>query len=365
MVICPSSVKGVWADEAIKWETGLSVRIHQGRKEVRLPTPGELLVINPEVLPDSWPAVPPGLQLIVDECHAFKNPKAKRSKSLKLLVKGIRDAGGSTLGATGTPILTSPADLAGLLINFDMLKDTYKTMNQFHYMFRAYQGFWGLEYPPDPPKTALDPVRPFILRRVKSEVLTDLPGKIHDTYKVQIKKRTDDPSLTEEQVDSKHLAKNPHIATWRKEVALAKAKEAVDYIRELSESEPVIVFSAHRDAIDFIQDALDCLKITGGTHSTEKTEIVKRFQSGENKVIAGTIGAMGVGLTLTKSARVIFLDRDWTPALNMQAEDRACRLGQTKGVIITDVVSDNPVDQIVTKVLVKKTKLLQNTTDTL
>jgi SNF2 family DNA or RNA helicase len=89
--------------------------------------------------------------------------------------------------------------------------------------------------------------------------------------------------------------------------------------------------------------------------------MVKAFQAGGLRVLSGTVGAMGVGLTLTASSHCVFIDRDWNPAINKQAEDRVCRIGQTKGVIITDIISDNSTDKLVTAVLNRKLRLLEAT----
>lgn len=91
-------------------------------------------------------------------------------------------------------------------------------------------------------------------------------------------------------------------------------------------------------------------------------DAVRLFQEGKLKGIALTIGAGGIGLTLTRGHQVIFLDLAWTPTLNEQAEDRAVRIGQTKGVIVTRIIADHVIDRRVVELLSEKQYLIQQTT---
>lgn len=71
---------------------------------------------------------------------------------------------------------------------------------------------------------------------------------------------------------------------------------------------------------------------------------MERFQRGETRVFAGTIQAGGVGITLTAASTVVFLDRNWSPALNLQAEDRLHRIGQAESVQVIDIMARDTVD---------------------
>ena len=100
------------------------------------------------------------------------------------------------------------------------------------------------------------------------------------------------------------------------------------------------------------------MTITGSDKAADREESVRQFQAGELKGIACTIKAGGVGITLTRSHQVVFVDMDWTPANNLQAEDRACRIGQTKGVVISKLVADHTLDKKLTWILIEKMKLI-------
>ena len=103
--------------------------------------------------------------------------------------------------------------------------------------------------------------------------------------------------------------------------------------------------------------------ITGDTPVDERTAIVEAFQAGELRGVAGTIQAMGVGITLTRSHTVLFVDLDWTPALNSQMEDRVCRIGQTRGVHIVRLECNHPLDQRVNTLLLAKQALIEASVD--
>lgn len=126
-----------------------------------------------------------------------------------------------------------------------------------------------------------------------------------------------------------------------------------------SSSEPLVVFSNSKQAIKLLAARLDKTNIgygllTGDTPQAERGELVTNFQAGKFQVFAGTIQAGGVGITLTRASRVVFLDRAWSPAVNKQAEDRLWRIGQKNAVQVIDIIAKDTIDlgriqQLITK----------------
>jgi SNF2 family DNA or RNA helicase len=100
----------------------------------------------------------------------------------------------------------------------------------------------------------------------------------------------------------------------------------------------------------------------GGVSQKRRDEAIDAFQAGKLRGIACTIQAGGVGITLTKAHHAVFIDRTFVPGDNLQAEDRVCRIGQDRGVIISDIVCDHPIDRRVHELLRKKEKLIAATT---
>ena len=104
--------------------------------------------------------------------------------------------------------------------------------------------------------------------------------------------------------------------------------------------------------------------VTGSTPAEKRQSTVQAFQGGQLKGLALTIQAGGVGLTLTRASNVLFVDLDWTPAMNIQAEDRVCRIGQNaNGILIQRMVSDHPLDLHIQEILKYKIKLAYKALD--
>lgn len=114
-------------------------------------------------------------------------------------------------------------------------------------------------------------------------------------------------------------------------------------------TEPVVVFSQFKSAINLLAKHMAKEKmpfglITGDVEERARRNHVINFQAGRYKCMAGTISAGGVGITLTRSSHVVFIDRCWKQALNRQAEDRLHRVGQKNAVQVTDLMARNTVD---------------------
>jgi hypothetical protein len=120
-------------------------------------------------------------------------------------------------------------------------------------------------------------------------------------------------------------------------------------ILEDNPDEQIVVFSQFKQIIHLLEKRLvksgiSHVLLTGDTPQEERGNIVERFQKGEAKVFAGTIAAGGVGITLTASSTIVFLDRSWSPALNQQSEDRLHRIGQKEAVQVIDIMARDTVD---------------------
>lgn len=113
--------------------------------------------------------------------------------------------------------------------------------------------------------------------------------------------------------------------------------------------EPVVVFSQFKSAINLLAEHMAKEKmphgiITGDVDERARHNHIVNFQAGRLKCFAGTIGAGGVGITLTRASHVVFIDRSWKQAINRQAEDRLHRVGQKNAVQVTDLMARNTVD---------------------
>jgi SWI/SNF-related matrix-associated actin-dependent regulator 1 of chromatin subfamily A len=384
VVIVPAAVKYTWRDEAARWRSDLTVRIVEGRRadsSALVPAEGEVVVTNYDVLPadllpvDKSKPAPiaaaaiaakfAGVTLIVDEAHRTKNPKAARSKKVRTLSKLCS----RTLFLTGTPLLTRPQDLFGLLQAGGMDRDVFGGWKGFVRDFGGYQEsvargvvVWKFT---GPAPYVPDKLRRVMLRRTKAEVLKDLPPKRRATLVVNgldgtLRDELDELWLEhQDEIQAGHLPPFEAFSAIRAALASQRIPALLSMVEDYEEQGvSLVVFSAHRAPIDTLAAREGWLAITGDTQ--DKQAVARAFQSGEYKGIAVTIPAGGVGLTLTHAAHAIFVDRDWTPALNLQAEDRLHRIGQdADSVLYTCLVSDHALERHINDLLVRKMQLIE------
>ena len=136
-------------------------------------------------------------------------------------------------------------------------------------------------------------------------------------------------------------------AKIRAMLAESRIPAMLEIVESYEDSEtPLVVFSAHRKPIDELANREGWAVITGDVKPEDRRNIVKRFQAGELKGIGLTISAGGTGLTLTRASNELFVDLDWTPANNIQSEDRCVRIGATTDkVLIMRLSSNHPLDK--------------------
>lgn len=130
----------------------------------------------------------------------------------------------------------------------------------------------------------------------------------------------------------------------------------LEYIENAEEQDvPLVVFSAHLGPLDALLFRPGWAVINGLTSPEKRQEIVREFQAGNLKGLGVSIQAGGIGINLTHAWKGIFVDLDWSPAANWQAEDRLARIGQKSNKVeIVRMVSDHPLDLHLQKMLVDK-----------
>lgn len=385
LVVCPASLKHNWSDETKKWRPDLKPIIVDGKMGFRLPVAGEVVVMNYDILP-TWltpgkergeaAPVPAGVAkeaseviLIADEGHRLANYKSLRSKRFKTL-SGICKA---TWLLTGTPLLNRPPQLWGVLEAGGMAAKAFGSWGRFMRLFNAERGRWGIVWSSPSPEVP-EMLRRVMLRRTREEVLPDLPRKTYSEIVVNempgaLRRRMDALSeewggyLEEAVTDQVDTALPPfeEFSAIRAELAASRIPALTELIEDTEESAiPLVVASAHRAPIDPLAEREGWAVITGDTKPADRQEVVRRFQAGELKGVGLTIQAGGVGLTLTRAWRMIFVDLDWTPANNLQCEDRLVRISQESDKIeIVRLVSDHPLDRHVQALIARKINLIQ------
>lgn len=403
VVVCPAALKGSpksssgWYGECKKWRPDLHPVVCSGRGSFRWPRPGELILINYDILPEDAEVIPappigdlfghnslpgpvPGTIIISDEVHNLKNKKTLRFKRFHKMADAALKVEGRVGGLTGTPLLNKPPELWNILEILDLAKECFTHYGRFYHLFGGYSTGWGTEWGAPKPEVAVL-LKMVMLARKREEVLPDLPVKTWQTRQVDINKDTrklcDDVLSAsqeagvniEDAIDEARNGRNAgisfeNISRVRAALATAKIPELVELVKTFEESqEPVVVFSDHRAPVDTLAEREGWASITGDTPNAQRNEVVDLFQTGKLKGLAITIKAGGIGITLTQAHQAIFVDMNWTPALNAQAEDRLCRIGQTRGVVITRLVADHELDERMTEILARKQALISATVD--
>lgn len=303
-----------------------------------------------------------------DECHKSKDPTSLQSRAMLLLSASYMSA------MSGTPLMNNPLDLYFPIHWLGYEQHSLYQFKQHYCKFGGWGGSQVVGYKNLEEIRAL--MEKIMIRRLKSEVL-DLPEKIRKIEYVdmtskqnQIYKEVYNGVMSD--LQKIKFSNNPLSMMIRLRQATgwtgiisdtiqesAKMERMIELVEEITASgQKAIIFSNWESMTEVAREKLKSYNpayITGATKADERMKEVDRFQTADKcRVIIGTIGAMGTGLTLTAAQNVIFLDSPWNMALKAQAEDRAHRIG-TKGTVnIITLVCKNTIDERIEELVEKK-----------
>lgn len=397
VVVCPNTVKNVWMKEAKVWRPDLKVYTFSGRGSFVWPNPGEIYIFNYDIVRNVDPfspllgKIPKGLRIIIDEAHAVKNVKAKQTQFVRglrdvvldrpppLLRKKWKNVHGAIWLTTGTPLMNRPSELWSVLEAADLGEQAFGNWRNFVHLYNGTTGdagwVWGTPLPEAPIL-----LKRVCLMRKRADVLPDLPEKSYEDIEIdlrdkELQQRLNELSedLSDEGIDLRSITLEDlmkeeaffhKIARLRAELATAKIPDMLEIVENYEDNqETLVVFSAHRAPIDVLKDRDGWAVITGDTSQNDRQKIVEDFQSGKYKGLGLTIASGGVGITLTHAAHALFVDLMWTPAANLQAEDRLARIGQTRGVLIKRLVCSHSVEKLVHEKLTIKSHIIEHGVD--
>lgn len=387
LLVVPASLKLNWSKEAAKWRPEYRVSVLAGRGSFRWPSPGEILITNYDILPAAperaefgrlppltgvFERPPANLTVLADEAHALKDAKALRTNRFRFIGDVARSVGGQVWLLTGTPLLNRPQELWGIFSSGGVAKEAFGSFDNFKRLFNAEQGRFGIEWGPPEPEVP-EHLRRVQLRREKKDVLADLPVKMRKLVPVSteglkardttlfdsVLRKLEDHERSKVRKASADSTKAigegmPGFEDFSRSLtalALAKTDAAIDYVETfIAEDQPFLVFSAHIEPLKRIKASIEkagkkCGIIIGEVASDERQRVVDDFQAGRLDCVCIGIRAGGVGLTLTRAAHSVFVDLEVVPALNVQAEDRIHRIGQTRPVTIHQLVLNHPLDE--------------------
>lgn len=380
LVVAPTSVSTNWQSEVTRFTPTLNIVTLTGKDRaatIKELGPFDFVITTYTLLQQEMDLLGtvPWQTIILDEAQAIKNAATKRSKAAMSLQARFK------LITTGTPIENHLGELWNLFhfINPGLLG----TLNSFNERFAI-----PIErYQDREARLRLKKlIRPFILRRIKSEVLEELPPRTEITLDVEMSDyethfyealRQNAIELLENNKEKKgrHLqilseimklrqaCCSPRLLDPHSRVVSSKLKVFSEIVEELIGSRhKVLVFSQFIGHLRIIREFLDGRHISyqyldGSTSSRLRKERVEAFQAGQGDLFLISLKAGGLGLNLTAADYVIHMDPWWNPAIEDQASDRAHRIGQTRPVTIYRLVCKNSIEEKIVRLHQEKRDL--------
>lgn len=305
-----------------------------------------------------------------DEIHKMRNVQSLQGKGF------LKIQADTMIAMTGTPLMNTPIDLYLILKWLGYEDHTYYAFKNHYCVMGGYGNYQIVGY--KHLDSLQEQLNGIMLRRLKEEVL-DLPEKTYidefvEMTDKQMKIYKEIHSDLVDNIDMVKKAVNPLSemirlrqaagytgilsSTIQESAKLDRMEELVE--DAISNGKKVVIFSNWTQMTDAICNRLsdvpyDWGLITGETPDNARQSVVNRFQTDDNtKVLVGTIGALGTGLTLTAGTVEIFLDEPWTMAAKDQAVDRCHRIGQKNNLTIYTLLTKNTIDERIHELVQKK-----------
>ncbi|MFO8069492.1 MAG: DEAD/DEAH box helicase [Alkalibacterium sp.] len=378
LIICPSSVLFNWQREWDKFVPDTETIIISGSKEEREALRQEAIENDIPVWITSYPLIQRDSDLyeddvfstiVLDESQNVKNSAAKTTKAVKQLKAETK------IALSGTPIENHLGELWSL---FSIVQPG---------LFRNKKDFQGMEQ-----ERIAAKIKPFILRRLKKDVLHDLPEKTETTEYIELSEgqkrlyQTQRAAIKQELkelVDSDTLRSNrirvlagmtrlrqiccdPKLILPDYEGTSSKLERLMEYLEEARENgKRVVLFSQFTSMLKIIRERLDAIDVDyhyldGQTKNEHRLELTTRFNTGEKDLFLISLKAGGTGLNLTGGDTVILFDSWWNPAIEDQAADRVHRFGQKKSVQITRFITTGTIEERINDLQEKKRELIDS-----
>ena len=395
IVVSPSSLTLNWYNEAKKFAPTLKVCVIRGNNKERK----EIIdkIENYDLIITSYDLLKRDIELyknkkykfryaIADEAQYLKNSNTQNAKAIKSILADTRFA------LTGTPIENSLAELWSI---FDFI------MPEYLFGYKEFKHEYEIPIVKEQDEEAMKKLKmliePFVLRRTKKEVLTELPEKtitvlnnemteeqeqIYLSYLMQAKKEV------AEEVDAKGFEKSqikilaaltrlrqicchPKLFIENYNGECSKLDQCMEIIEEgISANHKILLFSTYTSMFDIIEKKLkkkdiEYFKLTGATKVEDRIKIVDEFNENSNiKVFLISLKAGGTGLNLTGADMVIHYDPWWNLSAENQATDRAYRIGQKNNVQVYKLITKNSIEEKIYELQERKAKLADDMLNT-
>lgn len=390
LIIAPTSVGSNWQREVERFAPSLRpmlYREHDRQALIDSAGPGDLVITSYQLLQRdverfsarAWNT------LVLDEAQFIKNFQTKTAQAVRQIQADWH------LALSGTPLENHLGELwslmrtvsPGLLGSWDKFRKNFAEPIERHNNRERLQALGRV-------------VRPFILRRTKKEVLSELPERTEVVRLAELseteRKKYDAARMaalseltkpgTGGETDSqmrirvlswltrlRQLSCHPKLVDKRWDKSSAKLDLFLEIVEELREGEHrALVFSQFVQHLSILRESLDRMGITyqyldGATPAAKRQDAVDRFQAGEGDLFLISLKAGGTGLNLTAADYVIHMDPWWNPAVEDQATDRAHRLGQQRAVTVYRLVAKDTIEQQILALHEDKRELISGVLD--
>lgn len=378
LVVTPTSLIYNWKEEFEKFAPDLKIGIIHGSKSSR----NKILENKDEydILITTYGTIKNDIDFyksevfdycIIDEAQNIKNPKAQNTKVIKEIKAKVKFA------LTGTPIENSLVELWSI---FDFIMPGYlfdeKKFKQ-KFVNRSEREIDELK----------SLINPFILRRLKRDVITELPEKIEKKYyvpmtteqklayknymkEVKLKLKTgedDNITIFSYLTRLRQICQGPILVNKDYTGDSGKLNVALEIIEEvIKEDNKILVFSQFTSVLKKIEEELNKRNIVskyldGSTRAKERIRLVSDFnESKESGVFLISLKAGGTGLNLTSAKFVMHMDPWWNPAIEDQATDRAHRIGQKNVVEVIKLIAKDTIEEKVVQLQEEKREIINS-----
>ena len=386
LIVCPASLVYNWQHEIKKFTPELKCDLAVGIKPDRIRVTSELGEEETDVLITSYDLLRRDIDLykylsfncmIIDEAQFIKNQATQVARAVKSINASFKAA------LTGTPIENRLSELWSI---FDFCMPgylfTYKSFKENLEIPAITKGDEGAML------RLKKMIAPFVLRRLKKDVLTDLPDKLEenivtrmtqaqqDLYKARLQQvkmmvsskndaeiKNDRIMILSELTRLRQLCCDPGLIYDGYDGGSAKAELCVEMIKSAAESgHKVLLFSQFTSMLErlvalFKKEGISHYLLTGSTKKEDRIKLVDAFQEDDTSVFCISLKAGGTGLNLTAADIVIHFDHWWNVAVENQATDRAHRIGQKNVVTVYRLIMKDTIEERIIELQNKKKEL--------
>ena len=389
IIVCPSSLTLNWYNEIQKFTPTIKTLVISGdylERKRKIET-----INNYQIVITSYDSLKRDIDLytqynfkyiVADEAQYIKNNNTKNSKAVKLINAETKFA------LTGTPIENSLSELWSI---FDFIMPGYL------YKYKKFKELYEIPIIKNQDEEKMNKLKkqiePFILRRTKSEVLTELQDKTvtilsnemkEEQYSIYMSYMAQARDEIMYQIDMKGFEKSqikilsllmrlrqicchPKLFLSEYTGESSKLNQCIEIIQDAVLGEhKILLFSSYTSMFEIIEEQLkklkiNYLKLTGQTKVGERIKLVDEFNTNKNiKVFLISLKAGGTGLNLTGADMVIHYDPWWNLSAENQATDRTYRIGQKKNVQVYKLITKNSIEEKIYELQQKKAKLIDN-----